>query len=140
MTGNRIVWRWRSLHLHPVGVVLLLTAALAAPGCGLGVPDPADPEQARAALRSALDAWKEGAAPDSLKGQRPAIHVSDQDWSGGMQLLGYEILADQPFGADLRCRVRLALQNGRGQAVRKIALYGVGTSPVLTVLRTDEEP
>jgi hypothetical protein len=120
----------------------LLPAALLAcvAGCGRGSPpQPADPDRARAALRLALDAWQQGQAPRSLQGREPPVRVIDREWRAGYKLVRYELAADGPLGADLRCQVRLLLRNGRGQAVRKKAVYSVGTSPALTVVR-EEDP
>jgi hypothetical protein len=117
---------------------LFLAVALFAPGCG-GPPAPADPARARAALRDALDAWRNRAGPDALKERQPPVTVTDREWRAGYKLLSYKIESDEPFAADLRCRVQLSLRDPRGKALRKTAVYFVGTSPVLTVAR-EEEP
>jgi hypothetical protein len=116
-------------------LVLLLAA-----GCWSSKPRPVDPSQARAALESALDAWKEGKEPTALQHDRSALHVSDHEWSAGWSLVHYEVLSETPQGSDLRCQVRLTLRDDRGRSRRKLAIYGVATSPALTVLRSDEEP
>jgi hypothetical protein len=116
---------------------LLLAGMLLTLGCG-GPPAPADPAQARAALRAALDAWQKGESPDALKEHQPPVTVTAWEWRAGYQLLSYTIESDTPFAADLRCRVQLALKNPRGKVLRKTAVYVVGTSPVLTVAQEEE--
>jgi|SRR5450755_494107 len=119
--------------------VWCVLAALAV-GCGRTTPPaPADPAAARDALHVALDAWQKGAAADSLKERRPPLYVTDHEWRSGWRLLGYQVQNDDPFGADLRCRVVLSLMDERGRSFSKTAIYAVGTSPALTVMR-EEDP
>jgi hypothetical protein len=121
---------WRGLPTVPLMI---------ASGCGgLDRPQPADPDLARDALRVVLDAWKGGGPPDALAGKQPPVYVRDHEWQVGLSLLEYEVTADEPRGADLRCRVWLTVRDGRGKKYRKTAYYGVGTSPALTVVREDE--
>jgi hypothetical protein len=125
------------IPLGPVVACLVLSAA--AIGCGGRTPPPpADPVEARAALKAALDAWQAGTPPQSLRQRKPAIHVADEDWLAGRRLAGYR-LADEGrmLGLTLRCPVVLELQNDRGQIVRRNVTYAVGTNPVLSVVRED---
>jgi len=119
--------------LFLVGVLAIL------PGCGgTAPPAAADPAQARDALGAALESWKAGEQPESLRQRKPAVVVVDHEWTAGYRLLHYEAGADQALGGNLRCNVVLVLRNPRGQTVRKKAAYSVGTSPVLTVHREDD--
>jgi hypothetical protein len=107
-------------------------------GCsGLSPPPPADPDQARTALRLALEAWHKGAAPESLKQGEPAIRVIDHEWASGYRLLHYQVEQDTPLGANLHCHVHLSLKNTRGTRVQKRARYNVATGPVVTVFREE---
>jgi hypothetical protein len=114
--------------------VLVLSSLL---GCGRGnvaTPGPSDPAQAKQALTQALDAWRSGAKPDSVAG---AI-VSDEEWSGGVQLLSYEIPGDgKAFGNSVRLTATLEVRGGDGNARRKSALYQVATNPKVTINRSD---
>jgi len=129
----------RQLRMCTCGVGLfLLTWSLA--GCGAARPQPADPEVARPALRTALDAWKDGQTPQSLQARQPPIHVADREWAGGARLVSYEIAPkDELFGSDLRCQVRLTLRDRKGKERSKKATYSVGTRETLTVVREDDE-
>ena len=67
-------------------------------GCGSGGGGSAaalSEETARQALESALTAWKNGQAPDSLAEATPAVKVVDSSWKGGQKLEGYEILKSE---------------------------------------------
>jgi hypothetical protein len=135
--------------LDIAGLTAAALALSALPGCGSGPPTPADPAAARAALDRALTAWKEGKPADSLKNDDPPIVVSDHAWSGGASLLNYRIEpGDRRTGADQAFRVVLWLKDDgaavkpRGKARAKAkdgqeeTEYNVGTSPMLTVVRT----
>lgn len=114
-------------------------AAISSGGCGSGPPPPADREAARDALRSALDAWRQGQPSDALSRAQPPIYVSDWRWRSGAKLLRYEIDEhDRAIGADRRWPVRLWIDNGRGKTVREPAAYNVGTHPAVTVARAGD--
>lgn len=116
-----------------VGLVFLL-------GCGgRPLPAPADPEQARQALRAALDAWARGEKSQSLRDAAPPISVVDGDWDRGLRLEKYRIeSADRVSGPNLLCPVRLTLRTGQGRAIQKQVVYLVGTSPLVSILREEQ--
>jgi len=121
--------------------VLLLVLAAVPLGCGgASAPRPPDPVRARAALHAALDAWQRGESAEALRQRRPPIHVVDHEWRSGVQLVRYRASdAKQAAGGDLRCPVVLSLRGKNGKAFEKKAVFGVGTAPVLTVVR-EEDP
>src|SRR6059058_3092357 len=124
------VWKaWeRSFPFRAWKFFVALGGTMLLIGCGgASKPQPADPEQARTALRVALDAWQQGGAAESLKDRRPALIVVDYEWRSGYRLVRYQLEKDEPLGADLRCHVKLSLQNNRGKSVQKTAIYSVGT-------------
>lgn len=127
-------------HTFTVWLFILACMPLPAIGCsGSSPPKPADPALARQALRLTLDSWQKGAASGSLKEREQPIHVVDHQWRSGYQLVRYQLGADGLLGANLRCQVQLSLKNAKGKAIHKKAIYSVGTSPVLTVVR-EEDP
>ena len=123
-----------SLRFLACGVLLAL---LGVAGCGGRLPAPADPVRARATLQLALDAWKNGEQPETLKGRQPPVIAVDHDWRGGERLLNYQVENDELFGADLRCRVLLSVRAKNGATRQKKAVYSVGTGAALTVVRED---
>jgi hypothetical protein len=126
--------------MYRFSICLLACTPLAWAGCGgISPPKPADTVQARQALRIALDTWQKGVEPGSLKVSEPPIQVVDHQWRSGYQLVGYQVGGDRPLGANLRCQVQLALKNAKGKPLHKKAVYSIGTSPVLTVVR-EEDP
>lgn len=114
----------------------LLLAAIAAAvcGCSAGVAHPVDPEAARVALKTTLDAWKEGKTPDSLQAGSPAIVAQDVEWSSGAKLLEYALVTDKPADANLDARVTLTVSS-KGKTRKRDARYLVTTSPSVTVFR-----
>jgi hypothetical protein len=119
-----------------LGAFLVLVPLLGL-GCrGRGVPPPADPEQARHALRTALDAWRQGETPGALQQRSPPIHVNDSDWHAGLRLKRYELKGPEGHhGSQFRCSVLLSLQNEKGQAVDRTVNYLVDTHPALVIVR-----
>jgi hypothetical protein len=123
-------------------VALLTTCHVMLVFVGLGCrgypPAPAAPERAREVLRLALDSWQQGGTPESLKQRAPSVIAIDPEWGGGARLLTYKMEGDGLLGAELRCQVMLSVQ-ANGKTVQKKAVYNVGTSPVLTVVREEEQ-
>lgn len=92
-----------------------------------------DPDQARTACATFLDAWKEGKQPGDL---RPDITGADFEWASGHKLVSYEVLPDEfNDGTNLHINVRLTLEGADGKQSSSNALYIVGTEPVVTVFR-----
>jgi hypothetical protein len=92
-----------------------------------------DPEQARAACTTFLDAWKDGKQPDELQ---PGITGADFEWASGHKLVSYEVQPEEfNDGTNLHINVQLTLQDKEGKESSSNALYIVGTSPVVTVFR-----
>jgi len=106
-------------------------------GCNSVAPKQADPDAARQALRQALDSWKKGEPPDSLKAASPPLVVVDHDWKRGTRLLDYE-LSDTPApnGFDQRFTVSITLEEGGHKKSQKVA-FNVATHPKRVVVRAD---
>jgi hypothetical protein len=106
---------------------------------GQTLPSPADPEQARQALRSALDAWQRGEKSESLRGGAPPIHVIDGDWDRDLRLARYQLAPDdRASGPNLLCPVQLSLRDGRGRSFNKRVVYLVGTDPRVSIVREEQ--
>lgn len=109
-------------------------------GCGPSAPPPADAAVARQTLHTAMDAWKNKESVDSLQSRQPPIYVSEHEWGNRYTLVDYKVdEKDEPFGADLRCKVQLTLKDKKGKEFKKTATYSVGTNKKLTVVREDDE-
>lgn len=119
--------------------ILVVWVALA-PGCAKPPPAaPVEPDKARAALRTTLDAWKAGRPIDSLGQESPPIVAQDYDWMGGAKLTEYKVLDDGTAeDANLRVRVQLVVQSAQGRTQTKTVTYIVGTDPKVTVFRALE--
>lgn len=119
-----------------VVLAVLILVAVGASGCKRGFTAPkADPEKSREILRQGLDAWKKGETPDSLKSSA-SITFKDPEWDKGTKLTDYKVQGDgQAFGHDWECKVKLSLQNSKGDKSEKTATYDMSTSPSLSVTR-----
>lgn len=112
-----------------------LFVAAAQVGCQQTSRDLAlDENIARSACERALSAWRDGRSPADLK---PEVIVGDYQWTSGRKLVAFELLPDDEFndGTNLHIPVRLTLQDDKGKESSTSALYVVGTSPVITVIR-----
>jgi hypothetical protein len=104
-------------------------------GCGGPQPTEADPVRAKAALQTALDAWKNGDNEDSLKQRQPAVFVNEPAWRAGHQLVKYQIDSEQKNGLSWRYEVLLTLKAGQEKPKQQQALYTVDTDPAVVVVR-----
>ena len=100
---------------------------------------PVDPAKAKAALITALDAWKAGKPIDSLAKENPPIVAQDFDWMVNKKLAKYQVQGDgKAQDANLRVPVKLTILNGDGEPQDKSVVYIVGTDITLTVFRALE--
>ena len=122
------------------GAGLFAMTVLALAGCCVSGLAPVDPEGARAALQSALEAWARGESAESLAHLKPCIHVSDPDWSGErLKLVRFEVAAPPAVvGAGLRFQATLTTQDGRGRSRRQAVCYRVYTAPHVCITREAE--
>lgn len=103
---------------------------------GCGASHRVQPDIAVSTLRTALESWKGGETPDSLKKATPPIVVQDADWTSGAKLISFEIQeGGKPVDANLYAQVKLKLRDAAGTESDKTVTYVVGTSPALTVFR-----
>ncbi len=106
-----------------------------AAGCSknAALPPETDPNAAREAMTAALDAWKEGKTPDSLKQKQPPVDFRDTNWEKGSILKDYTIKADERFGVSIKLTVQLQLQDKDGNIRERIAVYNVDTGPTMVI-------
>ncbi|HKB42318.1 MAG TPA: hypothetical protein VKD72_38180 [Gemmataceae bacterium] len=125
--STRLLW-----VLLALGLALML-------GCGRSVPPEADPEKARSALASALDAWKNGKPFDALHGASPPVYLNDPQWQQGRRLLDYQLEPDseQRHGCGLRYTVVLSLEDRKGNSVQRKVLYQIHTESAIVITPAD---
>ena len=116
---------------------VLFTLSIALTGCSrtarsLSLNQP----KAREACTEFLTAWKNGKRVGDLK---PKIIGRDSDWETGKKLESFEIMKDERSdGTNLHLTVRRTLKDDAGKETQQEVAYVVGTSPVVTVFRSDE--
>ena len=116
---------------------VLLTAALAlASGCG-GPPlaAPVDPADAGRQLAAALDAWKAGAAHETLTAASPPVYFNEPLWKDGTRLTAYELGTVEMHGRQARCTVKLSLKGKDGKASERKIGYQIDTTPQVVIAR-----
>jgi hypothetical protein len=115
----------------------LAAIAIAAGLAGCGGQTPADPNEARATLSKALDAWRDGRTIDDVNNGSLSIVVTDPSWKAGFKLSRYQV-ADTAAatGFDLKIPVELWLEDPKGKAVQEKVKYTVSTKPARTVIRS----
>jgi hypothetical protein len=114
----------------------LLAIGLGLAGCH-GPLAPADSAQGEAAVKKAFEAWRAGASQESLQKGSPPLYLNDAELAAGNKLLAFEIVEPlTPLGRQLRCTVKLSLENPRsGARYEKRIGYQVETHPVLVIAR-----
>lgn len=117
--------------LTGLGLVFLLT------GCqqnARNLPS-VNKSAAREALQTFLVAWKDGKKPDDLSN----MIGKDSEWDQGATLEEFEILSEERTdGANLFLKVRRKVKTRRGDIQDQDVEYVVGTSPTVTVFRSDQ--
>jgi hypothetical protein len=115
----------------------LAALSLAALPLGCGGPEPAQPNQARATLAIALDAWRDGRTIEDVTNGSPPIIVADPSWKAGFKLSRYQV-ADtaRAAGFDLKIPVELWLEDTKGKAIQEKVKYTVSVRPSRTVIRS----
>jgi hypothetical protein len=115
----------------------LAAMAVALPLLGCGGQVPADPDQARATLATALDTWRDGRTIDDVTNGSPPIVVADPSWKAGFKLSRYQVGDSlRAAGFDLKIPVELWLEDPKGKAVQEKVKYTVSVQPARTVIRS----
>src|SRR5271156_6109007 len=115
---------------------LLLCSALALSlitGCRRGLDPNADQADAEKALRAALEAWKGGKSQDDLANDVPPIIMNEDDWRTGKRLLEYKMAEGALSGRQIRCRVKLKLQEKENKTTDRDAVYIIDTIPRIVI-------
>ena len=124
-----------------LSLLLVLSLALTLGCTRSSLQGPADPEKARAALQDALESWQRGESVEAMRQRKPQVVVIDPDWERGQRLVSFKVAEDKEFrGLNLRCRVDLTLEDGKGQRREKKVAYGVHTQPLPNITREESTP
>jgi hypothetical protein len=82
-------------------------------------------QQAQTALKTALDAWRNGQPPGLIEGDPPAIQVVDSGRRPGQKLLGFEVLGPAAGNSPSCYGVRLKLQQPAEVLVARFVVLGI---------------
>jgi hypothetical protein len=104
-------------------------------GCRRAVAPDADVDVADGALRTAMNAWKDGKSQADLENGQPSIIVNEDDWRTGKKLMDFKMEHPALSGRQIRCRVRLNLKEKDGKTVERNATYIVDTTPRIVIVR-----
>ena len=119
----------------PRSRLLLLLFPFAAIGCGNDLPPQASPDQARAALVAALDAWKDGKPVESLAAHDTPIYFNDSKWTPEARLLSYSISeGHEMYGQTVRLAGTLSIKQPDGGTKERKFNYLIDTSPAIVIV------
>jgi hypothetical protein len=115
-----------------------LLCLLATAGCGNSLPPKADPEQARAALQTALDSWQKGEDREALTGRSPPIHFTDLDRRAGKALARFQLEGQAAFhGQSAVLTAVLSLKNQDGSTREKKTAYQIDIGSAVVIVPAD---
>jgi hypothetical protein len=114
----------------------MITSILLIAGCSSSMAEKVDPEQARSALNTALDAWKGGKSNSDLAALEPSLLMNESDWSAGNRLLDYKMEENgRLHGRQVRWVVQIKLQDKSGKVRERKATYIIDTIPRIVIVR-----
>ncbi|MFO0818335.1 MAG: hypothetical protein U1A77_10365 [Pirellulales bacterium] len=114
-------------------LAFVIGASVLSGGCGPKLPPVADPELAKQALQTALEAWKNGQTIESLTKQTPAIYFNEEVWQGGQTLLKYELQENRASGRGWQFDVQMTLGNAPDSP--RVFHYLVDTDPAIVIVQ-----
>lgn len=115
--------------MRPGLMSLLLPLVLIMSGCGGGSSvsefHPAG-DPAKAALTTALNAWKSGRdKPGTIEKSKPAIQVQDSVWDSGRKLKEFQIGSEQmPAEGPTRFKVKLTFEGDPAEEEAEYVVFG----------------
>ena len=127
----RLIAKW-PCRLLVVAMLCMVMAGCSRSARSLSLNQP----KAREACTEFLKAWQNGKKVGDLA---PKIIGRDSDWDAGKKLDAFELLPEEHSdGTNLHLKVRRIVKDGQGRSINQEVAYVVGTSPVITVFRSDE--
>jgi hypothetical protein len=103
-------------------LVLSCSILLASAGCGPRDAPLPTATQAREAVQVALDGWKNGRDPESLKTANPPVSPVDSDWKAGKKLVDFAIGAEETVQGTKAFSVKLTLAPNEVKDTRYMVL------------------
>ncbi|MGE3817871.1 MAG: hypothetical protein AB7I30_00400 [Isosphaeraceae bacterium] len=131
------------IHGHRRQIAFLLLAlAIGQAGCGGGAgttteAPKVDPDQAREALETALNAWKAGETPGSLAKAESPLQVFDSQWDGGKTLEGFTIVGEDAGGNPSAKVFNVTLKFAGAKAETKARYLVSGSDPIQVYHESD---
>lgn len=117
-----------------VGLALALVGTV---GCGQSAPSE-QLESARAAVQTALSAWKKGDRADSLRSLSPPIEFAEDNWKIGLRLLDYQVTSVESSPEQIaRCAVTLSIKDKRGKVSEREVVYMIANKSGKMVIARD---
>jgi hypothetical protein len=104
-------------------------------GCGKALDDPVKPDQARAALQNALEAWQQGEPYGALPERKPPVHFNEPEWRAGKKLVSFDIGKVELLGRQGRGSVKLVLRDAAGKDNERTISYLIDTTPQVVITR-----
>jgi hypothetical protein len=114
--------------------LLLAVAALSGCGSASNAHQPAA-STARAALDSALSAWKNDEGADTLASKSPSVQAVDSHWRAGQRLASYEVVKEEPGEGDQRFTVLLTEDDPKNKSKapvssKEVTYVVIGHDPI----------
>jgi hypothetical protein len=130
------------IRKHALRLAVVMCGAASLVGC-FGPRDivvSGSEEDAIEVLTTALDAWKAGQKPDSLRSEDPPMYVQDNDWMDGRKLKAFEPREiPREHGGEWKVLAVLTLEGGGLPEEQKLVAYSVTTeSHAVVITRSDD--
>lgn len=115
---------------------LILLAASGLAGCGGGsLPPQANPDDARAALTTALEAWKKGETSESLASREKPIYFNEIRDRPEVRLVEFTINPDHGFyGQSVRLIVNVTFEYTDGTTEEQKMKFLIDTAPAIVIV------
>lgn len=118
-----------------VSFTFAMVALLAVIGCGRRNA-PSDAPLARQSLTAALERWKAGDPPSTLREASPPITMVEPAWEAGRKLESFEVVGPEvDDGVNVTCPVKLVCKDEQGKTLTTQIKCVVATKPIVTIFR-----
>lgn len=108
-------------------------------GCGgNSLPEESNADAACAALRTALDAWKNGEDLEGLKELDPPVYFKDMSLMQGAKLESYTLDSKtEQLGLSVICTATLTVLDESGKSKQRTATYQIDTHDAIVIVPGD---